>query len=35
MKSLSLFGLLILGLVVTGCGGDGDSPTSPSPHRRR
>jgi CHRD domain len=31
MKSLSLFGLLILGLVVTGCGGDGDSPIAPSP----
>jgi CHRD domain len=30
MKSLSLFGLLILGLVVTGCGG-GDTPTAPSP----
>jgi hypothetical protein len=31
MKSLSLFGLLIFGLVVTGCGGDGDSPIAPSP----
>jgi CHRD domain len=31
MKSLSLFGLLVLGCVVTGCGGDGDKPTAPSP----
>lgn len=30
MKSLSLFGLLVLGCVVTGCGG-GDKPTAPSP----
>jgi CHRD domain len=30
MKSLSLFGLLILGLVVTGCGGS-DTPTALSP----
>jgi hypothetical protein len=29
MKSISLFGLLVLGLVVTGCGG-GDTPTAPS-----
>jgi CHRD domain-containing protein len=30
MKSLSLVGLLIFGLVVTGCGG-GDTPMAPSP----
>jgi hypothetical protein len=30
MKSLSLFGLLVLGLVVTGCGGS-NTPTTPSP----
>jgi CHRD domain len=31
MKSLSLFGLLVLGLGVAACGSDGDMPTTPSP----
>ena len=31
MKSLHLFGLLILGFPVTGCGGDAAMPASPSP----
>ena len=31
MKSLYLFGLLVLGCSVTGCGGNADGPTTPSP----
>jgi hypothetical protein len=30
MKSLSIFGLLILAFIVTGCGGDADMPTASS-----
>jgi hypothetical protein len=31
MKSLTLFGLLALGLVAAACGSDSNSPTTPSP----
>jgi CHRD domain len=31
MKSISLFGLLVLGCIVTGCGGDASNPATPSP----
>jgi CHRD domain len=32
MKSLSLFAVLVLGFIVTGCGGGGNTPTTPSPN---
>ena len=31
MKSLGLFGLIVLGVVVAGCGSDNNTPTTPSP----